>query len=60
MSENNIKHSIDKVREQLIAEYKEALRHKEIKDAVHELREKYAAIKNNLESSEKVKVLRKF
>ena len=29
--------------EQLIAEYKEALRHKEIKDAVRELREKYAA-----------------
>lgn len=30
--------------EQLIAEYKEALRHKEIKDAVRELREKYAAV----------------
>lgn len=30
--------------EQLIAEYKEALRHKEIKDAVRELREKYANI----------------
>ena len=30
--------------EQLIAEYKEALRHKEIKDAVRELRDKYANI----------------
>ena len=30
--------------EQLIAEYKEALRHKEIKDAIRELREKYAAV----------------
>ena len=31
--------------EQLIAEYKEALRHKEIKDAIRELREKFAAAK---------------
>lgn len=31
--------------EQLIAEYKEALRHKEIKDAVRELREKFASAK---------------
>lgn len=31
--------------EQLIAEYKEALRHKEIKDAIRELREKYASAK---------------
>lgn len=30
--------------ERLIAEYKEALRHKEIKDAIRELREKYAAV----------------
>jgi RNA-splicing ligase RtcB len=29
--------------EQLIAEYKEALRHKEIKDAIRELREKFAS-----------------
>ena len=31
--------------EQLIAEYKEALRHKEIKDAIRELREKFASTK---------------
>lgn len=31
--------------EQLIAEYKEALRHKEIKDAIRELREKFASAK---------------
>jgi RNA-splicing ligase RtcB len=30
--------------EQLIAEYKEALRHKEIKDAIRELREKYSVV----------------
>ena len=31
--------------EQLIAEYKESLRHKEIKDAIRELREKFASAK---------------
>lgn len=31
--------------EQLIAEYKEALRHKEIKDAIRELREKFSSAK---------------
>ena len=51
MSENSINYDVTKVREQLIAEYKEALRHKEIKDAVRELREKYAAIKDDLERS---------
>lgn len=41
---------MDKAREQLIAEYKEALRHKEIKYAVCELREKYAAAKSSQEN----------
>lgn len=51
MSESNVKSSMDKMHEQLITEYKEALRHKEIKDAVRELREKYAAIKSSQENN---------
>lgn len=42
----NVKSEEVKVKtEQLIAEYKESLRHKEIKDAIRELREKFASAK---------------